>query len=305
MSTSLVVVVHSLRKQMNAATMTTITKACEVNDRNGDGIFDVRQMEEILNTCGVFCKKQDFKRLYKHFEGKHYSEFVGALRGKMSARREAMVKKVWETLWTGAMEISVKVFWSQFDANKHPLVKAGAKSAQQIADEQQAVFTRSNVGAYEGSIISFHDFRTLYCDVSASEPYDDQAFVDMLQSVWGVVEDPTDFQISAHQIANLKAALWEKVRQRKKLDGEGEYNHLRLSLQNQFDGPVEDAEMVDYPTFVRGLQLFGFDIHDDLTRALFEEHAYGGLMSVPSFSADVCGIDLPARLGDSVGEVAM
>lgn len=299
MTANLVEIVFDLQRKMKPTTMSTLEKAFAVNDSTGTGQFEFGDFEAILGKVGLFCKRQDLTKLFNHFENKHYSEFLSALRGGVSPRREDMILKAWASLSGGAPAVPVAKFWDVFNPARHPRVLSGAQTPSQIGLEQRTILSRSGVPGTDDAQITKQHFIDMNVSASAADPHDDDLFCDILAGVWGVSEDGSSGMIPAAFLERVKNVLWEKVRQKTEPTAM-ESERLRLSLK-QLD--LEETGRLDYPTFLLGLEKFGVVLEEAVSRAFFAAHSgRQATLDIAAFSLAICS---PSSKGSgSSGEVS-
>jgi len=277
MSSDLVEIVDALRKNMGATNFFKLKKAFQVNDTRGDGTFDFTSFEEILPKCGFFVKRQDATRIYSHFDPDKTelfaaSDFVAALQGELSARRSAMVAKVFQE--TGGD-------WTKYNNEAHPDVQMGRKSPEEISMETETCFNM--MGAT--SPMTSEQFVNFYSTKSAADPYDDNRFIATLSGPWGVSEDGAGITITPQFLDQVQCVLWEKVRQRTST-GNQESETLRLALLKL---DLEDSGL-NYGQFVMGLECFGVSVDAQVSSALFQAYAQNGVLDAKTFSDGVCSV---------------
>merc|ERR1719424_15900 len=166
MSADLVEIVHNIRTQLGqkgGAALSTLALAFRVNDTKKTGIYTFDEFEAILGKAGVFLKRQELTKLFKHFDHEqneqiNYREFLRGVQGEVPPRRMNIIQAVWDALSKGAKEIPVKEVIGNFTAQKHPQVLAGEKTEQQIFREFVTNF--ENAGNIDNSISweAFADF---------------------------------------------------------------------------------------------------------------------------------------------------
>lgn len=289
MTANLVEIIYDMQIKMKPTTMVTLEKAFQVNDLTGTGQFEFKDFEEILGSkCGLFLKRQDLTKLYNHFEGKHYSEFLAALKGQLSPRREAIILKAWDALSGGQPAVPVANYWARFQPAAHPRVLSGAQTVDQIVAEQRIILSRS-VGSGGAGLDDFQVTKQLFIDsvssTSSSVVHDDDLFIDIVAGVWGVKENENAGKISGAFLENVKNVLWEKVRQKTEQTAT-ESERLRLALK-QLD--LEDTGRLDYNQFCHGLGKFGVVLEEPVSRAFFAAHSQGQpTLDYAKFSLAVC-----------------
>jgi Ca2+-binding EF-hand superfamily protein len=286
----LVEIVHGIRQQFaqNSSKLATLTEAFRVNDKTGTGNFNFEDFEEILGKAGIFCRRQDLTRLYRHFDKDQKeevaaSEVLAALRGEVNARREAIIQAAWANLG-GGDSMPITAVFDGFNADGHPDVETGAKTAEKIQGE-----LRRSV-AYSGitDTITWDQFHDLYSGISAGQYYDDDWFCAIVSGTYGVKEAQSG-EGQAGYLLKIESVLWEKARQcTKQVSLESET--IRLAFQKL---DLEDSGTVDLNKFNKGLERFGITVRPEISQALFEKHAEGGVVNIASFAKNVCATAAP------------
>ena len=97
----------------------------------------------------------------------------------------AIIARAWESVSGGADCIPINQVFGSFGASTHPKVLSGERSEQEIFRE----FVRAFEGAADqNGMISWQRFADYYAGVSASVPYNDDYFVQMLEQAWRLTE---------------------------------------------------------------------------------------------------------------------
>lgn len=294
-SNGLVEIVYDLRKGMTSTTLVTLERCFEQNSIDNDGSFSKTGISfddfvAVTGKVGMFLPRQCFSRLYSYFQNQHYSEFVKALRGELSSRREAMILKTWAALSGGADTIPLAKYWDGFNPAMHPDVLSGKHTAQVIGQMQEKQVRRAGVAGTDDAVVSKQQFIDMYSNASAADPYDDDRFCQILEGVWGVVEDAFAGQIPAAFLEQVKDVLWEKVRQKTSCTS-AESETLRKSL---IFIDKEATGKLDYPMFLEGLEHYGVTLEDKVSSAFFMAHAKGDLVDIADFSVAICNPSVPA-----------
>lgn len=286
----LVEIVHEIRRQFaqNSSKLAALTEAFRVNDTTGTGSFNFEDFEEILGKAGIFCRRQDLTRLYRHFdregnESVASAEVLAALRGEVNGRREAIIQAAWAKLGGGDSMPTTAVL-DGFNADGHPDVETGAKTADVIQGELRRALAYSGIA----DTITWEQFHDVYAGISAGQYYDDDWFCAIICGTFAVSEAQSGAG-QAGYLSKIESVLWEKARQcTKQVSLESET--IRLAFQKL---DLEDSGAVDAYKFNRGLERFGITLRPEISQALFEKHAQGGTVNIASFAKNVCASAAP------------
>lgn len=191
-------------------------------------------------------------------------EFLKALQGDVSERRQAMIRKVWDALACGSECIAIKHVIGSWTARKHPKVLSGEKTEHELFREFVANF--ESTGNANG-MIGWEQFSDFYRAISASVPYDDDHFIRELETVWDVSEMDGEVGVSTTLLRKVQAVLREKVRQRSRTTA-SEVETLRLGFK-YFDN--FNTGLVGFDDFKAALSRFGMVLDEQVYRGLFEE----------------------------------
>lgn len=287
MSADLVEIVHNIRTQLGqkgGAALSTLALAFRVNDTKKTGIYTFDEFEAILGKAGVFLKRQELTKLFKHFDHEqneqiNYREFLRGVQGEVPPRRMNIIQAVWDALSKGAKEIPVKEVIGNFTAQKHPQVLAGEKTEQQIFREFVTNF--ENAGNIDNSI-SWEAFADFYASISAGVPYNDDYFVKMMEVSWGVTENSNANEVPSALLRKVENVLREKIRQRTRSES-SESETLRKAFKQQ---DLENCGMIGYNDFLYALEFFGVVLEPKVSQALFAGFDCGdGRINYAEFSA--------------------
>lgn len=283
-STDLVEIVHNLRTKLEDTTLLKLEACFKVNDITKTGRFNWSDFDMILQKVGIFMKKQESTKLYRHFDHDKLEqvdcfEFLSALRGEMSQRRTNMITQVWEMLGDGAASIPYEKIANSFNPAGHPEVLTGSKSPEEV-------FQKSAVARMYrmGETTTFDNFVHAYGATSAANAYDDDYFVATLSGTWGIDEAGVNSGVSKEFLLRIMSVLWEKVRQRTAQTAQ-ESETLRLSLKKL---DLESTGKLDFYQFKMALEKFGVVLAEPIARALFDMHSTDGqFMVIDTFSSSL------------------
>lgn len=280
---------------MKSTTLVTLEKCFELNSIDNDGVFSKTGISfddfvAILGKVGLFTPRQSCAKLFNYFTNQHYTEFVKALRGELSSRRNTMILKAWAALSGNADTIPLAKYWDCFNPALHPDVLSGKHTAQEIGRQQEKQVKRMGVSGTDDAVVSKQQFIDMNANASAADPYDDDRFCQILEGVWGVVEDDFANEIPANFLEQVKDVLWEKVRQKTACTS-SESETLRKSL---LFIDKEGTGLLDYPMFLEGLRHYGVTLEEKVSGAFFMAHAKGGLVDIADFAVAICNPSVSA-----------
>jgi len=274
---------------MKSTTMSQLNKAFQVNDTTGEGTYNFEDFEAVLGKAGLFTKRQELTKLFRHFDVNktgtiNYRPFITSLRGELSPRREEMIKKVFSVLAAGGDAASLSRFWECFNPKGHPQVKTGEKTEDDIAVAMRNTMAYCNISGDPNATLTWQEFHAIYLSMSSADPYDDDWFIASLSGCWGIAEGPADDMVNAAFLSKVRAAVFEKVRQRTTPNCQ-ESETLRLTFKSI---DLEEAGELDYDKFLVGLERFGVVLEEKVSMALFRAHQQNGTVNIVNFSQAVC-----------------
>ena len=140
-----------------------------------------------------------FNRFDRNRDGSiNYDEFLRAVRGGMKPERKALAERAFNILdknRNGKIEL---VDISQtYNAKKHPAVKEGRKTEDQVLNEFLETFEvhHNEVAERRGdSVVDLEEFLEYYNNVSASID-DDVYFEQMMDGSWNLSGDAPQYQV--------------------------------------------------------------------------------------------------------------
>lgn len=235
----------------------SLARTFKIADNSGNKQLDKDEFEEALQFAGLFLKADEISLLFKYFDVSgdgniSYDEFVLGLAPPLSARREALIKKVFAKLDKDASGvIDLEDVRGVYNAAEHPSVKKGEKTEEDILREYLNSLTSARDN--NDGVVEYNEFYGYYRDLGASIPSDDY-FVAMISNVWKVtedgVEDPGDVRMK-----ELMTTLREKVRQRMK--GQDPKRDLKKTFQH-FDS--DESGQVDQKEFKKAMEKYGITL---------------------------------------------
>jgi len=286
MSTPIPELLYSLQLQLHqrgASGFRTLQRCCELNDRDGTGIFDFAEVEAILGKVGLFIKRQDLTRLYRHFdkdqnERLYYPDLLNAIKGPLSERRANIINQVFDTLdERGHGAVDVESIIQRFNPAQHPEALSGARKREELVHDFKKVM--DGAGATNNHAVTRDEFLKYYHGISASVPGDDNYFVRLMERVWNVKEHVpkslaaailgSSASTSATPLLDrLRSMIREKIRQKTSASKKSELENVRLVFRF-FD--MSGTGNIVYKDFKQSLERFGIVLDSETMQALFDE----------------------------------
>lgn len=287
MSVDLVEIMHELRQQLGKLGMDSLRRlglAFVVNDKTQSQIFDFDTFEAVLTKAGLFIKRQELTKLYRHFDASqneqvNYVEFLKALQGNVSVRRINLIRQVWNKLAQRSSLVPIHAIYDAFNAVLHPAVISGQKKAPQVAEEFRKAF--DGAGGDNNGLVSQEEFEDYFSAISATiNQYDDDYFAYMIENTFGVRESSNSAAVSpvVRQVQNV---IREKIRQKTRTN-KSEAESLRLALKH-FD--LDGSGLLNYAQFNDALRRYGVVLEHKLAAAIFQEFSRNGRLNYAEFSA--------------------
>ena len=142
-----------------------------------------------------------FKAFDKNGDGTiYYDEFLRVVKGPMSKKRVALVKRAYKVLdRDGSGEVDYNDICDTYNASQHPAVLEGRKTERQILDEFLATFEMALSGVADG-IVTMDEFLEYYSSVSASIDNEDY-FEQMIDASWNISGDAAQYRKYAKGVA--------------------------------------------------------------------------------------------------------
>jgi Ca2+-binding EF-hand superfamily protein len=129
--------------------------------------------------------KEESQQVLTHFDrdkngSVDFNEFIRSIRGDLNAARKAIVRTAYQKLDANRDgQVTLDDIAKVYDANRHPDVVSGRKSAEQIYLE----FMRMWDTQERDSIVTFDEFSEYYADLSSAID-DDNYFITMMRNTW-------------------------------------------------------------------------------------------------------------------------
>lgn len=182
-------------------------------DHNGNKKLDREEFTECLASYGLFPKVVEIQALFKFYDidgdgNITYEEFVRGLREPLTERRQAIVNKAFTLMDKDESGvITLADIDAIYDVSQNQDFIEGRLTREQILEHFLAGF--EGVKGNKDGKISREEWCDYYTDLSMSVP-SDLYFVQMMESVWGIVENE-DSQVSKEQLEHLTKTLRHKL----------------------------------------------------------------------------------------------
>mmetsp|Transcript_27035 Transcript_27035/g.23864 ORF Transcript_27035/g.23864 Transcript_27035/m.23864 type:complete len:303 (+) Transcript_27035:15-923(+) len=203
-------------------------------DENGNKKLDLFEFEEALIECKLFPSKVELQALMKFYDvdgdgNIGYEEFLRGLREELTERRRAMINKAFLILdKDGSGQVTVGDVNHLYDPSHHKDFIDGTKSKEEVIAEFLDSFDGAK-GNNDG-VITKQEWVDYYSDLSMSLPSDDY-FVQMMESVWGILEDE-DSEANEDFIRELVKLIRQKLLS---MSNDTSDEYLLRKLFNYFD----------------------------------------------------------------------
>ena len=188
---SVTATLERLREQLaqrGARGIIGVGRKFRIMDDSGNGSLSMSEFKKAMQECALTLKDDELSQLFKHFDKDSsgdidFEEFLGGVRGPMNPRRMSFVSMAFAILdedGNGYVEPSDIV--KAYNADKHPDVIAGKKTAQEVLREFLDTF---DVGGEKDGKVTRNEFENYYKNVSASVDNDDY-FELMMRNAWHI-----------------------------------------------------------------------------------------------------------------------
>uniref|UniRef100_A0A7S2X773 EF-hand domain-containing protein n=1 Tax=Lotharella oceanica TaxID=641309 RepID=A0A7S2X773_9EUKA len=251
--------------------ISSVARAFAVNDTNGDGLFDFDEFELVLGRSGMFVSKTELKQVFRYCDkdksGKlSYNEFLELLSPKLSGRRKKIALQAFDAFdKTGDGVVNLDDLKGVFDASKHPKVQTGEMTEEMVFKQFLNKFEGKDLKESDGKITK-DEFLDYMADLSSNFPFNDDAFVQMVENAWKVTEDQESLRaVDQKTIEAFKKEIREKVRQRTK-GTKYERDTLAFAFKH-FD--LDGSGKIIFQEFQKALAILGVQPDERVGLALF------------------------------------
>jgi len=237
-------------------------------DFNGNKKLDKEEFGEALSFAGLFLSSQDVSFLFRNFDRDNdgninYDELLHGIQKPLAGKRLEVTKRAFNKLdKDGSGVVDIKDFKLAYDASKHPDVKEGVKTEEQVAMQFLGTFER---GIKDGKI-TFAEFAAYYEDLGSSIP-SDEYYVAMIRSVWKL--KPKVSKDGSSPIDTYMRLLAKKIQQKTKT-GQRE----SLTLKRIFDFfDADESKAITIDEFKSALERLGLMLKDADLKCFFDHFA--------------------------------
>jgi Ca2+-binding EF-hand superfamily protein len=163
-------------------------------DDNNSGTLDMYEFKKGIRDFAVDVDPQDAENLFKAFDlngnGEiDFDEFIRVVVGPMNLFRTQLVQKAYRKIdFNGDGVLDIRDIKGKYDASKHPDVKSGKKTEDEVLKEFLETFEmHHNVmhGTKSDGIVTLDEFIEYYTNISAN--IDNDAYFDlMMNNAWNL-----------------------------------------------------------------------------------------------------------------------
>jgi Ca2+-binding EF-hand superfamily protein len=163
-------------------------------DDNNSGSLDAYEFKKGIRDFQVDIPDSDIENLFKAFDlngnGEiDFDEFIRVVVGPMNQFRTQMVQKAFKKIdYNGDGVLTVADIKGKYDASRHPDVKSGKKTEDEVLKEFLETFEmHHNVmhGAKSDGMVTLDEFIEYYTNISAN--IDNDAYFDlMMTNAWNI-----------------------------------------------------------------------------------------------------------------------
>jgi Ca2+-binding EF-hand superfamily protein len=161
-----------------------LTRILRIMDDNGNKSLEKSELKSGLETYGLKLSQEELGIIFRYFDRDKsgsidVTEFLVGIRGQMSPQREALVKQAFLKLEkTGDGRVTMEDLHVTYKADKHPAVKEGRKTKEQVMKEFAAQWNKNG-----DDEITLDEFLEYYNDISVS--IDSDAYFElMMRNAW-------------------------------------------------------------------------------------------------------------------------
>ena len=159
-----------------------------IMDDDGSKSLDMAEFTKAMKECALNLTKEEVNALFQYFDKDRngtvgYEEFLQGVRGQLNARRKDLVMQAFDVMdKDGSGEIEPNDVVGVFNADKHPDVLAGKKTAREVLEEFLETF---DVGGEKDGKVTKNEWMNYYSNVSSSID-DDDYFELMIRNAWHI-----------------------------------------------------------------------------------------------------------------------
>ncbi len=197
--------------------MIGLRRQFKIMDDNNSGSLDLYEFKKGIKDFQIDIPEQDIENLFKAFDlngnGEiDFDEFIRVVVGPMNQFRTQMVVKAYKKIdYNGDGQLDITDIKGKYNASKHPDVKSGKKTEDEILKEFLETFEmHHNVmhGTKSDGIVTLDEFIEYYTNISAN--IDNDAYFDlMMTNAWNIDgKNGTDnmaYAGTARKVTNVSA----------------------------------------------------------------------------------------------------
>jgi Ca2+-binding EF-hand superfamily protein len=210
--------------------------------------------QQAIKDYKLIMDTKDVETLFKMFDKSQdglisYEEFMSTLSGSMNEFRMNVVMKAYENLESSGKEVTLNLLKSRFSANKHPDVKNGKKTEEEVIKEFAdtfEIFHSMYATNKEDEVVSEEEFMKYYNYISANIE-SDANFDIMMSNGWGLDYksnlDKQPYAGAANKIYSVSSkSQWKNDHHRDFHDGPNaaEFSETTSMKSEKFHGELED-----------------------------------------------------------------
>lgn len=173
----------------------SIRRSFMIADDNNDKTIDLSEFTKLCRDYRIPLDDKEIKGLFKEFDldrsgSINYDEFVRGVTERMNNRRKIIVKKAFQKLdKNGNGKVELDDIRGVYNASKHPEVKAGKKTEDEVLgeflDTFEYHFNLLNENKSKDREITLEEFYEYYDNISMSID-NDEYFELVLNSAWNL-----------------------------------------------------------------------------------------------------------------------
>ena len=169
--------------------MIGLRRQFKIMDDNGSGTLDMYEFKKGIRDFKVDMDPVDVENLFKAFDLNgngdiDFDEFIRVVVGPMNQFRTNLCKKAFEKLdYSSDGVIDINDIKGKYDASKHPDVRSGKKTEDEVLTEFLETFEmHHNImhGTQSDGKITLDEFIEYYTNISAN--IDNDAYFDLMMS---------------------------------------------------------------------------------------------------------------------------
>ncbi len=174
--------------------MIGLRRQFKIMDDNNSGSLDMYEFKKGIRDFQVGIDDQDIENLFKAFDlngnGEiDFDEFIRVVVGPMNQFRTQLVRKAYKKIdYNGDGVLDINDIKGKYDASKHPDVKSGKKTQDEVLKEFLETFEmHHNVmhGSKSDGLVTPDEFIEYYTNISAN--IDNDAYFDlMMNNAWNL-----------------------------------------------------------------------------------------------------------------------